>query len=71
MARAPATKWFRLRVAFALGALAILAFELSGHRSWLVILLQALLIVGIIVTSALDLRDLRRRRAAAPGPPSR
>ncbi len=70
MARASATNWFRLRVAFALGVLAVLAFELSGHRSWLVILLQALLIVGIIATSALDLRDLRRRLAAAPGPPS-
>jgi hypothetical protein len=30
---------------------------------------QALLILGIIVTSALDLRDLHRRRAAN-GPPS-
>jgi len=70
MARAAATKWFRLRVACALGVLVLVAFELAGHQGWLVILLQALLIVGIIVTSALDVRDLRRRRAPAPGPPS-
>jgi 4-amino-4-deoxy-L-arabinose transferase-like glycosyltransferase len=69
MARASETKWLRLRVAFALGVLVLLAYELSGHRSWPVILPQALLILGIIVTSALNLRDLRRRRAAA-GPPS-
>ena len=69
MARASATRWFRLRTAFALGVLVILAFELSGLRSWLVILLQGLLIVGIIVTSTLDLRALRRKRDAAPGPP--
>jgi uncharacterized membrane protein YecN with MAPEG domain len=70
MASASATKWFRLRVVFALAVLVLLAFELSGHENWLVILLQALLIIGIIVTSALDLQDLRRRRAATPGPPS-
>jgi hypothetical protein len=29
-----------------------------------VVLVQAVLIVGIIVTSALDLRDLRRRRGS-------
>jgi hypothetical protein len=57
-------------VAFALGVLVLLAFELSGHRTWLVKLPQALLILGIIITSALDLRDLRRRRTAAFGPPS-
>jgi len=56
-------------VAFALGVLVLLPFELSGHRSWLVILPQALLILGIIITSALDLRDLHRRRAAATGHP--
>jgi hypothetical protein len=70
MGRASETKWFRLRVAFGLGVLVLLAFELSGHRSLPVILLQALLILGIIVTSALDLWDLRRRGAAAAGPPS-
>jgi 4-amino-4-deoxy-L-arabinose transferase-like glycosyltransferase len=70
MVRASATRWFRLRLAFALGVLVLLVFELFGHRSWLVVLPQALLIVGIIITSALDLRDLRRRRAALPRPPS-
>ena len=70
MGRASATRWFRLRVALALGVLALLAFGLSGQRSWPVILLQTLLIVGIIVTSALDFRDLRRRRAAALEPPT-
>jgi hypothetical protein len=56
MQRASATRWFRLRVAFALGVLALLAVELSGHRSLLVTIPQALLILGIIATSALDLR---------------
>ena len=70
MTRASLTKWFRLRVACALGVLVLLVVQLSGHRSGLVVLLQTLLIAGIIVTSALDLRDLRRRRAAA-GPPSK
>jgi hypothetical protein len=36
-----------------------------------VVLLQTLFILGIILTSALDLLDLRRRRAAAAGPSSR
>jgi len=71
MQRASATKWFRLRVAFALGVLALLAVELSGHRSLLVAIPQALLILGIIATSALDLRDLLRRKGAAAGPPSK
>jgi hypothetical protein len=56
-------------VAFALGVLILLAVELSGHRGLIVTVPQALLILGIIVTSALDLRDLHRRRAAN-GPPS-
>jgi hypothetical protein len=69
MQKVSETKWFPLRVAFALGVLVLLAVELSGHRSWFVVLLQTLFILGIIVTGALDLWDLRRRRAAA-GPPS-
>jgi hypothetical protein len=56
-------------VAFALGVLVLLAVELSGYRGLIVTFPQALLILGIIVTSALDLRDLLRRRAA-DGPPS-
>jgi len=47
----------------ALGVLALLAAELSGHRTWPVVCLQTLLIVGILVTSALDLWDLGRRPA--------
>ena len=53
MERPSATKWFRLRVACAVGVLAGLAFELSGQRSWPWILLQAVL----------------SRRKATPGPP--
>jgi len=59
------TKWFRLRVAFAVGVLALLGVELSGRKNLPpVVLVQAVLIVGIIVTSAVDLRDLRRRRGS-------
>ena len=71
MQRVSETKGFPLRVAFALGVLVLLAVQLSGHRGWFVVLLQTLFILGIILTSALDLMDLRRRRAAAAGPPSR
>jgi hypothetical protein len=49
--------------------LVLLGVELTGHKNLLVVLLQALFIAGIIVTSALDLRD--RRRAAAPESTSR
>jgi len=70
MSRIATTKWFRLRVVFAIGVLPLLAIELSGHRSWPVVLIQTLLIVGIVITSLLDLRDLRSGQAAAPGPPS-
>ena len=65
MGRISATEWFRLRVTFALGVLVLLAIQLSGHRSQPVILLQVVLIVGIIATSALDLRDLLRRGGTA------
>ncbi len=65
MGRASMTKWFRLRVAFAVGVLALLGVELSGRKNLPpVVLVQAVLIVGIIVTSAVDLRDLRRRRGS-------
>jgi hypothetical protein len=55
-------------VAFALGVLALLVVELSGHRAWLVVIPQALFIVGIIVTNVLDLRDLRGDRGGAQRP---
>jgi len=63
-------KWFRLRVALALGVLALLVVELSGHRTWLVVVPQALFIVGIIVTSVLDMLDLRRDRGGTHRPNS-
>jgi hypothetical protein len=61
MRRPSQTKWFRLRVLFALGVLALLGVELSGRRNRPVVVAQAVLIAGIIVTSALDLRDLRHK----------
>ena len=60
MRRPSEVKWFRLRVAFAAGVLILLVVELSGHRTWEVVVLQALFIVGIIVTSVLDIADVRR-----------
>jgi len=59
MRRPSEVKWFRLRVAFAAGVLVLLVVELTGHRTWLVVVPQALLVVGIIVTSVLDLGDVR------------
>jgi len=57
------TRRLRLRLAFALGVLGLLIYELAVRQKWFVVLIQVLLILGIIVTSALDLRDLRRRRS--------
>ena len=66
--RMRATKWLRLRVMFAVGVLALLVVELTtGDRRWPVVVPQAVLIVGIIVTSGLD---LRYRREASVGPTS-
>ena len=65
--RIRATRWFRLRLAFAIGVLALLVVELTGHRGLPVVIPQALLIAGIIITSVLDLRDVHGRRAAGPG----
>ena len=48
------------------GVLALLGVELSERRNWPVVLVQVLLITGIIVTSALDLRDLRHRQDEGP-----
>ena len=44
----------------------ILGVGLSGHRGWPVVLIQALLIVGIVVTSVLDLTDLRHKKGEGP-----
>jgi hypothetical protein len=49
-------------VVFAVVVLALLVYELIGRRYWLVSLVQAVLIICIIVTRALDLRDIRHRR---------
>jgi len=46
--------------------LGLLGVELSGHRGWPVVLIQAMLIGGIVVTSVLDLRDLRHKRGEGP-----
>jgi hypothetical protein len=70
MARTPPTKWFRLRLVLGVGVLALLAVDLSDHWRWPVLLAQDLLIAGVVVTSLLDLREVRVRRAAAPGAPS-
>ena len=67
MANSSVTAWFRLRVAFALGVLVLLALELAGDRPWPVLVLQVLLIAGIVLTSVFDLRDLRSRRASERG----
>jgi hypothetical protein len=63
MRRIPRTRWLRLRMAFALGVPGLLIYELAVRQNWLLVLTQVLLILGIIVTSALDLRDLRRQRS--------
>jgi hypothetical protein len=70
MSRIPISRWFRLRSAFAIGVLGLLVVELSGYRAWPVVLPQALLIVGIVITSLLDFRELRSKGGAAPGPPA-
>jgi L-asparagine transporter-like permease len=56
------TRWLRLRALFAVVVLVLLAVELFGQRSWLLGAIQILCIIGIVVTSVLDLRELRRRR---------
>jgi hypothetical protein len=70
MSLIPVTKWLRLRAVFAVGVLVLVIIELTGHRSWPVVLVQALLIFGIVTTSLLDVRDLRRGRTGDPEPPS-
>jgi hypothetical protein len=70
MGRASVTKWLRLRVAFALGVLVLLAVELSGYRGLIVTFPQALLILGIIVTSALDAMKERGLLPLPVAPPS-
>jgi hypothetical protein len=56
------TKWLRLRAFFAVVVLVLLVVDLFGQRSWLLGAIQILFLVGIVATSILDFRDLRRRR---------
>jgi hypothetical protein len=47
-------------VAFALGVVGLRIYQLAVGLNWLVVLTQVVLVLGVIVTRALDLRDLRR-----------
>jgi hypothetical protein len=65
------TKWLRLRAVFAVGVLALLVVELTtGRRGWPIVVPQAVLIVGIVITSLLDLNIIRARRHGSDEPPS-
>jgi hypothetical protein len=69
--RVMVTKWLRLRAVFAVGVLALLVVELTtGGRNWPIVVPQAVLIVGIVITSVLDLNTIRARRHGSAGPPS-
>jgi len=69
VARVSVTRWFWIRVALAVGVVALLAVELAGHRTWYVVALQAVLIVGIVLTSAADLREIRHGATKRGGGP--
>jgi hypothetical protein len=64
-----ATKWVRIRGVLAVGVLALVVVELTGRRSWSVVVPQVVLIVGIVVTSVLDVIALRRHRRGLTSPP--
>ncbi|HVB00885.1 MAG TPA: hypothetical protein VNE42_06450 [Acidimicrobiales bacterium] len=61
MERRTKPRWFNLRVVFAVVVVALLCFDLLVRRYWFVSLVQVVLVVGIIVTSVLDLRDMGHR----------
>ncbi|HUZ39888.1 MAG TPA: hypothetical protein VMU68_00645 [Acidimicrobiales bacterium] len=42
--------------------LTIVVVELTGHRSWPIEFVQVLVIAGIIIAVAFDVRDIRRQR---------
>ena len=65
------TRWLRLRIACAVGVLAMLVVELTGHRTSAIELVQLVLIGGIVVTSVLDVRDHRRDGRDGRGGPDR
>lgn len=62
------TRWLKLRAVLAVGVLVLVAVELAGHRGPAVVVPQALLIMAIVVTVILDVRDIRRSRHH-PGAP--
>jgi hypothetical protein len=59
------TRWLRARIACAAGVLVLLVVELTGHRNLPIEVVQLTLTGGIVVTSVLDLVELRRRRQGA------
>jgi hypothetical protein len=61
MPRFRRTRWFLLRVTFALGVLGLLIYDLALGLHRFVVVLQGVLILGIIVTSILGLRADRQR----------
>jgi len=61
MERRTRPRWFNLRVVSVLVVVGLLIFDLLVRRYWFVSLVQGVLVIGIIVTSVLDLRDLRHR----------
>lgn len=61
MERRTRPRWFNLRVVSVLVVVGLLIFDLLVRRYWFVGLVQAVLVIGIIATSVLDLRDLRHR----------
>jgi len=61
MERRTRPRWFNLRVVSVVVVVGLLVFDLLVRRYWFVSLVQAVLVIGIIVTSVLDLRGMRHR----------
>ncbi len=61
MERGPRPRWFGARVAFALAVVALVAVELTSRRYRLAGIVQAVLIVGVIVASVVDIREIFHR----------
>jgi len=56
------TRWLRLRAVFAVVILVLVIEELVGPRVWPAVLVQVIGIIGVVITSALDVHDIRRKR---------
>jgi hypothetical protein len=69
MPERPTSRWLRIRAGLAVVVVALVIVELTGHRSWPVALVQGICIIGIIITVALDLWDIYKRRVTRRGPP--